>query len=163
MSHLSITGLVPRPSVQVMIRALRLLIQVVDEPGGICNGDLVLSGFSSRGIAQCRRYRFSRGLRRMLIPEILILYRAGNCRTGGNCLLLYSLHLGEGSRQLYMNVCEQLQPCDAAEKLRTDLPYADLRVSKGGTMSDNQIKHWNLITHSRQEGETWYMLMAEEK
>lgn len=109
MSHLSITGLAPRPSVQVMIRALRLLIQVVDESEGICDGDLVLSGFSTRGIAQCRccrRCRFSRGLRHLLIPEILILYGAGNCRTGGNCLLLYSLHLREGSRQLYMNVCQ---------------------------------------------------------
>ncbi len=146
-----------------MIRAFQLLIQVVDEPGGICNGDLVLSGISSRGIAQYRCCRFSRDLRRVLVLEILILYRAGNCRTGGNCLLLYSLHLREGSRQLYMNMCQQFQPCDAAEKLRTDLPHADLRVSNGGTTADNQIKHWNLITHSRQEGETWYMLMAEEK
>lgn len=139
MSHLSIPGLIPRPSVQVMIRALRLLVQVVDEPGGICDGDLVLSVFSSRGIGRC--CRFSRGLRHVLIPEILILSGAGNCRTGENCLLLSSLHLGEGSRQLYMNVCQQLQPCDAAEKLRTDLPYADLRVSNGGTTADNQIKH----------------------
>lgn len=110
-SHLSIPGLVPRPSVQIMIRALRILIQVVNEPGGICDGDLMLSRFSSRGIARCRCCRFSRGLRHVLIPEILILHGAGNCRIGGNCLLLYSLHLGEGSRQLYMNVC---QPAVAA-------------------------------------------------
>lgn len=122
-----------------MIRALRILIQVVNEPGGICDGDLTLFRFSTRGIARCCCCRFSRGLRHVLIPEILILHGAGNCRIGGNCL--QSLHLGEGSRQLYMNVCQQLQPCDAAEKLRTDLSYADLSVSNGGTTADNQIKH----------------------
>lgn len=109
-----------------MKRALRLLVQVVDEPGGICDGDRVLSCFAFGRIARC--CRLSRGLRHVLIPESLILHGAGNCRTGGNCLLLYSLHLREGSCQLYMNVCQQLQPCDAAEKLRTDLSYADLCV-----------------------------------
>lgn len=88
-SHLSIPSLVPRTSVQIMIRALRILIQVVNEPGGICDGDLTLFRFSSRGIARCRCCcccRFSRGLRHVLIPEILILHGAGNCRIRGNCL-----------------------------------------------------------------------------
>lgn len=147
-SHLSIPGLVPRPSVQIMIRALRILIQVVNEPGGICDGDLMLFRFSSRGIARCRCCRFSLGLRHVLIPEILILHGAGNCRIGGNCLLLYSLHLGEGSRQLYMNVC---QPAVAALWCCREAAHRSLlcrsQCIERGTTAYNQIKHWNLITH----------------
>lgn len=132
LSHLSIPGLVPRPSVQIMIRALRILVQVVNEPGGICDGDLTLFRFSSRGIARCCCCcccRFSRGLGHVLIPEILILHGAGNCRIGEKCLQ-------SSSRRRIPSIIYERVPAVAAlwccrEAAHRSLSYADLSVSNG--------------------------------
>lgn len=88
LTHLAFSGLVSCTGVQVMIRALRFFIHVVDQAWGVCNRHLLILSACSVPVAlslRCCR-RILPQCRRPSLIDNLILY--GNCRT--NMLLLLS-------------------------------------------------------------------------
>ena len=79
LSHLGVRDLVPRPRVQVVIGALRVLVQVVDEPRGVGDDSLCRMATRIAGGRCCSRLEFQQ--RCHCVPlSSLTLHSLRRCR-----------------------------------------------------------------------------------